>query len=142
MAVKEALEEGLEFERAGDILVDFRELSCGELLPAGTDGGVVTEAAEEKLDFGKSEAHVGGEADEEHAVEGIGGIAALAANALGRSEEPAFFVVADGRGVEAGGRGELADFHEDLPEITLDLKLSLSFSIRGWDVASPKWRKP
>src|SRR6266699_2249987 len=72
---------------------------------------VIAEAAEEELDFAEGETHVSGEADEEDAREGVTGIAALAAEALGRNEEPEFFVVADGGGVEAGGRGELADFH-------------------------------
>ena len=44
-------------------------------------------------------------------MEGIAGIAALAAGPLGRGEEAHFFVVADGRGVEAGAGGEFTDFH-------------------------------
>ncbi len=71
----------------------------------------MSEATEEKLDFGEGEPHVRGEVDEEDAVEGVAGVAALAAEALGRSEEAAFFVVADGGGVEVGASGELADFH-------------------------------
>ena len=79
-------------------------------------------------------------------MEGVAGIAALAAEALGRSEEATFFIVADGRGVEAGAACELADFHLVLPhpslrKMLLDLKLTLSFSIQGWDVANPNWRK-
>jgi hypothetical protein len=65
---------------------------------------------------------------------------------LGRGQEAAFFVVADRRGVEAGGAGELTDFHDGAPdpplgEMPLDLKLTLSSSIRGWDVANPNRRK-
>jgi hypothetical protein len=44
-------------------------------------------------------------------MERLAGIAALTAEALGRSEEAAFFVVADGGGVEAGADGEFTDFH-------------------------------
>jgi hypothetical protein len=58
VAAEEALEEGFEFEGAGDGLIDFAELAGGELFPAGTDGSIVAEAAEEEFDFGKGEAHV------------------------------------------------------------------------------------
>jgi hypothetical protein len=110
-AAEEALEKGSELEGADDVLIDFGQLAGGELFPARADGSVIAEAAKEELDFGKGEAHVGGEADEKDAVEGVGGIAALAAEALGRGEQTAFFIVADGGGVEAGAAGELADFH-------------------------------
>jgi hypothetical protein len=117
------------------------ELAGGELFPAGADGGVIAEAAEEKLDFAEGEAHVGGEADEEDAMEGVAGVAALAAEALGRREEAEFFVIADGGGVEVSARGEFTDFHNGVPEILLDLKLTLSFSILGWDLTNANWRK-
>jgi len=110
-AAEETLEEGFELEGAGDVSLDFAELAGGEFFPAGAYRSVIAEAAEEELDFAEGETHVSGEADEEDAREGVTGIAALAAEALGRNEEPEFFVVADGGGVEAGGRGELADFH-------------------------------
>jgi hypothetical protein len=141
VAAEEALEEGFEFEGAGDGLIDFAELAGGEFFPAGTDGGVVAEAAEEEFDFGEGEAHVGGEADEEDAMEGVAGIAALPADTLGRDEQAHFFVVADGGGVEAGAGGEFTDFHGGVPEIPLDLKLTLTSSIEAWDVANPIWRK-
>jgi hypothetical protein len=35
----------------------------------------------------------------------------------------------------------LADFHDGVPEMALDLKLTLSFSIWGRGVANPNWRK-
>jgi hypothetical protein len=74
-------------------------------------------------------------------MEGVAGVAALAAGALGRGEKAEFFVVADGGGVEAGASGEFTDFHDGVPEIVLDLKLTLTFSIREWAAASPIWRK-
>jgi len=111
MAVEEALEEGFELEGTDDTLLDFVEFAGGEFFPAGPDGGGVAEAAEEEFNFGKGEAHVRGEADEEDAMEGVAGIAALAAGPLGRDEETHFFVVADGGGVEAGAGGEFTDFH-------------------------------
>jgi hypothetical protein len=136
-AVKEALEEGFEFEGAGYGLIDFGELAGGEYFPARADRGVVAETAEEELDFGESEAHVGGEANEKDAVQGVTGIAALSAEALGYGEQAHFFVVADGGGVEVGAGGEFTDSHDGVPEILLDLKLTLTSSIEAWDVANP-----
>src|SRR5690348_4565045 len=94
-----------------DVLLDFDELASGEFFPARADRSVIAKPAEEEFDFGESEAHVRGETDQEYARESIAGVTALAAEALGRGEQAAFFVVADGGGVEAGGAGELADFH-------------------------------
>jgi len=111
VAAEEALEEGFEFEGASDGLIDFAELAGRELFPAGTDGSVVAEAAEEEFDFGEGEAHVRGEAYEEDAMEGVAGIAALPADTLGRDEQAHFFVVADGGGVEVGAASEFTDFH-------------------------------
>ena len=91
--------------------MDFGELAGGEFFPAWADGRVVAEAAEEKFNFGEGETHFGRETDEENAREGVSRVAALAAFAVGRGEEAAFFIVADGGGVEVGGRGKLADFH-------------------------------
>ena len=141
MAAEQALEEGFEFEGAGDVLFDFGELAGGEFFPARADGGVVAEAAEEELDLSEGEAHVGGEADEQDTMEGVAGIAALTADPLGRDEDAHFFVVADGGGVEAGAGGEFTDFHDGVPEIIFDLKLTLTSSIAAWDVANPIWRK-
>lgn len=105
------MEKGFEAEGAGDVGVDLGEFSRSEFFPAWADGSIVVKAAEEELDFGEGETHFSGEADEQDAVEGVGGIAALAAGAMGRSEEAEFFVVADGRRVEACALGEFADFH-------------------------------
>jgi hypothetical protein len=44
-------------------------------------------------------------------MDGVGGVTALAAEALGRGKEAHFFVVADSGGVEICVAGELADFH-------------------------------
>jgi hypothetical protein len=97
---------------------------------------------QEELDLTESKAHVAGKADEQDAVEGLTRIAALATDAMRRSEEAAFFVVADGGGAKAGAAGKFTDFHEDIPKMPLDLKLTLSFSIREWDVANPFGGKP
>jgi hypothetical protein len=141
MAMAKALKERFELEGAGDVLIDFDELTGGEFFPTRADGSVVTEAAEEKLDLGEGEAHIAGETDEEDAMQSFGRVAALAAEPLGRGEEATLFVVTDGGGVAASAAGELTDFHDSDPEIQLDLKLTLSFSIEAWDVANPNWRK-
>ena len=87
VTASEALEKSLEFERAGDILLDFGELSGGQFFPAWANRGIVAEATEEEFDFAKGEAHLASEADEQDAMEGVARIAALAARALGRGEE-------------------------------------------------------
>jgi hypothetical protein len=120
MAAEEALEKRFELEGAGDVLIDFGEFPGGEFFPARTDSSVFAEAAEEEFDFGEGKAHVAGEADQENAVEGVFGVAALAAKTLGRGEEAALFVVADGGGVDAGAAGEFADFHDAIPTLLLD----------------------
>src|SRR6202171_2737486 len=140
-AVEEVLKKRFELERAGNVLFDFDEFPGGEFFPARADGGVVAEGAEEEFDFGEGEAHVRGEADEEDAMEGVAGIAALADDPLGRGGEAHFFVVAGGGGVAAGAGGKFTDFHDGVPEILLDLKLTLTSSIERWDVANPIWRK-
>ena len=119
VAMEEALEKGFQLEGADDILLDFDELASGEFFPPRADGGVVAKAAQEKLDFSESEAHFGGETDKEHAGKGIACIPPLASLALWRGEEAAFFVVADGRSVEAGVARELADFHNGVPDPSL-----------------------
>jgi hypothetical protein len=111
VAMEEALEEGFEFEGTRDVLFDLGDFSGSELFPTRAYRSVIAEAAEEELDFGKGEAHFAGEADEEHAVEGVAGVTALAAAAVGRGEKAHFFVIADCRSVEADASGELADFH-------------------------------
>ena len=111
MAAQQGLEKAFELEGAGDSLIDFGEFSGGEFLPAGSDGSIVVEAAEEELDFGEGEAHVAGKTNKQDAMKGVGRVTALAAEALGWGEETHFFVIADGGGVEIGAAGELADFH-------------------------------
>ena len=176
-AAEKVLEYRFEAEGALNVAFDFGDFAVRKFFPAWADRSVVAKAAEEELDFGESETHFSGEADEQDAIESVGRVAALAADAVRRGEQAAFFVVANGRGVKAGASGEFSDFHsfsyrwkgysvfcsarqEALaaragqapslpdtgpgfgPEIPLDLKLTLTFSIREWDVANPIWRKP
>jgi hypothetical protein len=140
MATAETLQERFELNGACDVLFNLDEFAGGEFSPARADGRVVTEAAEEELDFGEGKTHLACETDKQDAMKGVSRIAALAADAHGWCEEAASFVVADGGGIEVGAAGELADFH-DPPRKMLDLKLTLSFSIWGWGVANPNWRK-
>src|SRR5260370_42430949 len=57
VAAEVALEEGFEFEGAGDGLIDFAELSGGEVFSARVDGSCVAEAVEEYLDFGMCDSY-------------------------------------------------------------------------------------
>jgi len=68
-ATEEMLEERLQAQGAGDILLDFGEFASSEFFPARAYRRVVAEAAEEELDFGEGEAHVTGKADEQDARE-------------------------------------------------------------------------
>ncbi len=104
-------EERFEAKRALDVVFDFRDLVTSELPPARADGSVFPQAREEELDFTEVEAHVAGEADEEDTWEGIAGIAALAADAVGSGEKAELFIVTDGRSAKAGAAGEFPDFH-------------------------------
>ncbi len=74
----------------------------GEFFPAGADGGIAAQAMEKQFDLAEGEAYVAGEANEKRAVEGVTGIAALAAGAVRRGEQAHFFVVAEGGGVKTG----------------------------------------
>src|SRR2546427_12766479 len=109
----------------------------GEFFPAGADGGIAAQAMEKQFDLAEGEAYVAGEANEKRGVEGVTGIAALAAGAVRRGEQADFFVVAEGGRVETGADSKFPDFHFWLLGISLDLKLTLTSSIRGWDVANP-----
>ena len=110
-AMEKALEKSFEAKGAGDCGFNFGEFSGSELFPARANWRVVAKSAEEKLDFWEGETHFTGKADEQDAVEGVVGIAALAAGAVWRGEEAEFFIIANGRGAETCALGELADFH-------------------------------
>jgi hypothetical protein len=60
-------------------LLDFAE---GQFFATGADRSVVSQASEEDLDFDERKAHIAGKADQEDAVQCIGGIVALAADAV------------------------------------------------------------
>ena len=105
------MQERFQTEGALEAFFNFEDFAMGEFFPTGSDGRIVAEAVEEELDFGEGEAHVAGKTNKQDAMKGVGRVTALAAEALGWSEETHFFVIADGGGVEIGAAGELADFH-------------------------------
>ena len=139
--MEEMPEERFQAKRTLNRFIYFADFVVSEFFPAGADGGVVAQAMEEEFDLAEGEAHFTGETDEEDAVEGVARITPLAAGAVRGNEQAHFFIVAGGGGVKTSAGGEFPDFHFLLPGIALDLKLTLTFSIRGWDVANPIWRK-
>jgi hypothetical protein len=118
MAVEKILEEGLQELGAAEGFFDFDEFALGEFFPAGADGGIVSQTREEDSNLGEGETHFGCETDQQDAMDGVGWIAALAADALWQGEKADLFVVADGGGVEVCGGGELPDFHDWFPSLS------------------------
>jgi len=129
-ALEEMLEERFQTEGTLDGVVDFADLAVSEFSPARADGRVVAQSMEEEFDFAQGEAHFTGEAYQEHTIEGVAGITPLAAGTVRRDEEAHFFVVTEGGGVKAGAGGEFPDFHFSFPGVSLDLKLTLTSSMR------------
>jgi hypothetical protein len=141
VALEEMLEERFQAKRTLNRFVYFADFVMSEFSPAGANRSVVAQAVEKEFDLAEGEAHVAGEANEKRAVEGVARIAPLTSRAVRRGQQAHFSVVAEGGGVETGTGGEFPDFHFSLPGISLDLKLTLTSNIRGWDVANPIWRK-
>jgi hypothetical protein len=107
----EALEEAEEAAGEEEACLELGNFVGGELAPAGGNGGSRAKTVQEELNFGKRKVHFGGEADEEEAVEGFWGVAALVVEAVGGWEEADAFVVADSGRRETGLGGEITDFH-------------------------------
>jgi hypothetical protein len=108
------LQAAKEFEDAlhfGQALLQFSDFAGGEFAPAGGYRSFFAEAGEEELDFSKGEIHLGGETDEQDAVECVRGIAALAVAAIWRGEQAELFVIANGRRIHGSTFGEFSDFH-------------------------------
>ncbi len=124
------LEERFQTKRTLHRFIKFTDFVMSEFFPAGANRSVVAQAAEKEFDLAEGETHFAGEANEKRAVEGVTGIATLAASAVRRDEEAHFFVVTEGGGVKAGAGGEFPDFHFSFPGISLDLKLTLTSSMR------------
>jgi hypothetical protein len=110
-AAEQALEKSFEAQRTGDVFFDLGELSRCEFLPTRADARIVAEAAEEELDFDEGEAHFARKANEQDAIEGVRGIATLAAGTVRWNEQAEFLVVANGGSVQARAASEFPDFH-------------------------------
>jgi hypothetical protein len=96
--------------------------------------GFIPQCIEKKLDLIQSKTHITGEPDEERTVESIGGIPPLAIGAMRSAKKAPFFVIPDGRSVEASPSSDLSNFHffsRFLDRKDLDLNLALTFSICG-----------
>src|SRR5215475_11827631 len=111
LAVGEAAHEFFEAAGAGDEFAEIEDFAGGEFFPARADGSGFANATQEDTDVVERKSHFAGEANQEDAVEGFGGVTALAVCARRCGEQADFFVIADGGGVEAGLLGERADFH-------------------------------
>jgi hypothetical protein len=105
VAPEQVLEQGFQAARAFQDRLDFLDFAMSEFSPAGASRRIVAEAVEEQLYLAERGAHFAGEADQEHAVESLTGIAALTAGAPGRRKKTEFFIVADRGSVEAGAKG-------------------------------------
>jgi hypothetical protein len=72
-------EERFQAAEAADGLVDFLDLSVREFFPARPDWGIILQPIEKNFDLAQRKSHLARKADEEHAVECVRGVPALAA---------------------------------------------------------------
>jgi len=93
--MQKVFQERFQAARAADALVDFEDLSMRQFFPVRTNGSVVLQSIEKNFDLAQRESHLAGKADEDHAVECVRGVPALAACAVGRREQSTSFVVTD-----------------------------------------------
>jgi hypothetical protein len=110
-AVLQAAKEFEEALRFGQALFQFGDFGGGKFAPARGYRSVFTEAVEEEFDFGEGEIHFRRETDEQDAVQRVGGIAALAVEAIRGGQQAELFIVANGRSIDSGVFGEFSDFH-------------------------------
>ena len=88
-------EERFQAARTADAVFDFLNFSVREFFPARPDWRVVPQPVEKNFDLAQRESHLARKADEEHTVECVRGIPALAACTVGRGKQSASFVVTD-----------------------------------------------
>ena len=93
--MQKVFEERFQTPRALDAPLDFLNFSVREFFPARPNWRVVPQAVEKNFDLAQRESHLARKADEEHAVECVRGVPALAAGTVGRGKQSASFVVAD-----------------------------------------------
>jgi hypothetical protein len=80
MALQQVFAQFPQPARAPDGLLDLLELS--QFPPARAKLGVIPQATEEEFDLVQGESHIACEADEEHAVNTMARISALAADSI------------------------------------------------------------
>ncbi len=81
-ALQQVFEQCPQPAGAPDGLLDLLELSMSQFPPARDKLGVIPQATEEEFDLVQDESHIACEADEEHAVNSMAGISALATDAI------------------------------------------------------------
>jgi len=109
--MQKVFEERFQVPSAPNTILDFLNFSAREFFPARPNWRVVPQAVEKNFDLAQRESHLARKADEEHAVEGIRGVPALAARTVGRGKQCASFVVTDRGSVQSRTAGEFAYLH-------------------------------
>jgi hypothetical protein len=96
---QKVFEEQFQAPRALDAPLDFLNFSVREFSPARPNWRVVPQAVEKNFDLAQRESHLARKANEEHAVECVRRVPALATCTMGWREQSASFVVTDRGGV-------------------------------------------
>jgi hypothetical protein len=86
-------EERFQVPRAQDAPLDFPNFPVREFFPARPDWGIILQPIEKNFDLAQRKSHLARKADEEHAVECVRGVPALAARTVGHGEQSTPFVV-------------------------------------------------
>jgi len=81
-------EERFQAARTADAVLDFLNFSVREFFPARPDWRVVPQPVEKNFDLAQRESHLACKADEEHTVECVRGVPALAARTVGTGSNP------------------------------------------------------
>src|SRR5215471_13350949 len=114
--MREAAHQFFETAGAGDESAQVCDFASGEFLPARADGRGFTNATKEDADFLKRETHFARKTNEENAIQGFRGIAALTACTGWHGKKADFLVITNGGSVEAGLPCESTDFHRVVTE--------------------------
>jgi hypothetical protein len=117
-AEQKMFEERFKPPRTADVLINLVNLPMSQSFPSRSDWGFIPQASEKKLDRIQGKTHITGEPDEEHTVESIGGILPLTIRAIRSAKKAPFFVVPDGRSVEASTPSEFSNLHFFLHDLS------------------------
>jgi hypothetical protein len=93
--MQKVFEERFQAPRALDAPLDFLNFSVREFFPARPNWRIVPQTIQKNFDLTQRESHLARKADEEHAVECVRWVPALAACTMGRGEQSTSFVVTD-----------------------------------------------